>query len=79
MSEPSADVAPVRAVLSFPRAVSSATTPAVPFLEVSGRSNPSSDDDMRLNLSDGENWSIEFDIFILAKTLPALLSHKGAW
>jgi lipopolysaccharide/colanic/teichoic acid biosynthesis glycosyltransferase len=47
--------------------------------QVSGRSNLSFDDYMRLDLSYVENWSIGFDIFILAKTLPALLSRKGAW
>src|SRR6266540_7430478 len=47
--------------------------------QVSGRSNLSFDDYMRLDLSYVENWSIGFDLFILAKTVPALLSRKGAW
>ncbi len=47
--------------------------------QVSGRSNLSFGDYMRLDLSYVENWSIGFDLFILAKTLPALLSRKGAW
>ncbi|HEY7281200.1 MAG TPA: sugar transferase [Actinomycetota bacterium] len=47
--------------------------------QVSGRSNLSFDDYMRLDLSYVENWSVGFDMFILAKTLPALLSRKGAW
>jgi exopolysaccharide biosynthesis polyprenyl glycosylphosphotransferase len=47
--------------------------------QVSGRSNLSFDDYMRLDLSYVENWSLGFDVFILAKTLPALLSRKGAW
>ena len=47
--------------------------------QVSGRSNLSFDDYMRLDLSYVENWSIGFDLYILAKTLPALLSRKGAW
>jgi exopolysaccharide biosynthesis polyprenyl glycosylphosphotransferase len=47
--------------------------------QVSGRSNLSFDDYMRLDLSYVENWSIGFDLFILAKTLPALVSRKGAW
>jgi len=47
--------------------------------QVSGRSNLSVDDYMRLDLSYVENWSIGFDIFILAKTVPALLARRGAW
>jgi exopolysaccharide biosynthesis polyprenyl glycosylphosphotransferase len=47
--------------------------------QVSGRSNLSFDDYIRLDLNYVENWSIGFDLFILLKTIPALLSRKGAW
>jgi len=47
--------------------------------QVSGRSNLSFDDYIKLDINYVENWSIGFDLFILLKTLPALLSRSGAY
>jgi exopolysaccharide biosynthesis polyprenyl glycosylphosphotransferase len=47
--------------------------------QVSGRSELSFDDCVRLDLFYIENWSIAYDLYILAKTLPALLSSTGAY
>lgn len=47
--------------------------------QVSGRSELSFDDCVRLDLFYIENWSIAYDLYILAKTLPALLSSRGAY
>jgi len=47
--------------------------------QVSGRSELSFDDCVRLDLFYIENWSIAYDLYILAKTLPALLSFRGAY
>ncbi len=47
--------------------------------QVSGRSELSFDDCVRLDLFYIENWSIAYDLFILAKTLPALISSRGAY
>jgi Sugar transferases involved in lipopolysaccharide synthesis len=47
--------------------------------QVSGRSELSFDDCIRLDLFYIENWSIAYDLYILAKTLPALISSRGAY
>jgi exopolysaccharide biosynthesis polyprenyl glycosylphosphotransferase len=47
--------------------------------QVSGRSDLSFDEFVRLDLFYIENWSITYDLFVLAKTIPALLSKKGAY
>ncbi len=47
--------------------------------QISGRSGLSFDDLVRLDFTYLENWSIWLDITILAKTLPAVLSRKGAY
>jgi exopolysaccharide biosynthesis polyprenyl glycosylphosphotransferase len=47
--------------------------------QVSGRSELSFDDCVRLDLFYIENWSIAYDLYIVAKTLPALLSSRGAY
>jgi exopolysaccharide biosynthesis polyprenyl glycosylphosphotransferase len=47
--------------------------------QVSGRSQLSFDDYVRLDLFYIENWSLTYDIFICAKTLPILLSGRGAY
>jgi exopolysaccharide biosynthesis polyprenyl glycosylphosphotransferase len=47
--------------------------------QVRGRSHLSFDDYVRLDLYYIENWSVAFDLYILAKTIPAVLSHKGAF
>jgi exopolysaccharide biosynthesis polyprenyl glycosylphosphotransferase len=46
--------------------------------QISGRSDLSFDDLVRLDFYYLENWSIWLDITILAKTLPAVLSSRGA-
>jgi exopolysaccharide biosynthesis polyprenyl glycosylphosphotransferase len=47
--------------------------------QVSGRSNLSFDEYVRLDLFYVENWSLSYDLFILAKTIPMLLSAQGAY
>jgi exopolysaccharide biosynthesis polyprenyl glycosylphosphotransferase len=47
--------------------------------QVSGRSNLSFDEYVRLDLFYIENWSIAYDLFIVAKTLPLLLFPRGAY
>ncbi len=47
--------------------------------QVSGRSNLSFDDYVRLDLFYIENWSLAMDVFILAKTIPILLWARGAY
>jgi lipopolysaccharide/colanic/teichoic acid biosynthesis glycosyltransferase len=46
---------------------------------VGGRSELTFDDCVRLDLFYIDNWSISYDLFILAKTVPAVLSRKGAF
>jgi exopolysaccharide biosynthesis polyprenyl glycosylphosphotransferase len=46
--------------------------------QVSGRSDLSFDEYVRLDLFYIENWSLAFDVYILAKTIPAALAAKGA-
>jgi exopolysaccharide biosynthesis polyprenyl glycosylphosphotransferase len=47
--------------------------------QISGRSDLSFDDLVRLDFYYLENWSIWLDITILAKTLPAVLVSRGAY
>jgi lipopolysaccharide/colanic/teichoic acid biosynthesis glycosyltransferase len=47
--------------------------------QISGRSNLSFDDLVRLDFYYLDNWSIWLDISILAKTLPAVLARRGAY
>jgi exopolysaccharide biosynthesis polyprenyl glycosylphosphotransferase len=47
--------------------------------QVSGRSNLSWDDSVRLDLYYVENWSLSSDLVILAKTVGAVLSRDGAY
>jgi exopolysaccharide biosynthesis polyprenyl glycosylphosphotransferase len=47
--------------------------------QVSGRSDLSFDAYVRLDLFYIENWSLSYDLFILAKTIPKLLSARGAY
>jgi len=46
--------------------------------QVSGRSNLSWEDSIRLDLYYVENWSITTDLVILLRTLRAVLAHDGA-
>ena len=45
---------------------------------MSGRSELSFDDCVRLDLFYIENWSLAYDLYILAKTLPVLVSSRRA-
>jgi exopolysaccharide biosynthesis polyprenyl glycosylphosphotransferase len=47
--------------------------------QVRGRSQLPFDDYVRLDLFYIENWSVAYDLFILAKTIPAILTRKGAF
>jgi exopolysaccharide biosynthesis polyprenyl glycosylphosphotransferase len=47
--------------------------------QVSGRSELSFDDYVRLDLFYVENWSVAYDLFILSKTVPLLVSTRGAY
>ena len=47
--------------------------------QVSGRADLSFDDCVRLDLFYIENWSLSYDLYILAKTVPVLLSQRGAY
>jgi lipopolysaccharide/colanic/teichoic acid biosynthesis glycosyltransferase len=47
--------------------------------QISGRSNLSFDDLVRLDFYYLENWSLWMDIAILAKTVPAVLAGRGAY
>jgi exopolysaccharide biosynthesis polyprenyl glycosylphosphotransferase len=47
--------------------------------QISGRSDLTFDDLVRLDFYYLENWSIWLDITILARTLPAVLSSRGAY
>ena len=47
--------------------------------QISGRSSLTFDDLVRLDFYYLENWSIWLDITILAKTLPAVVSSRGAY
>jgi exopolysaccharide biosynthesis polyprenyl glycosylphosphotransferase len=47
--------------------------------QISGRSNLSFEDMVRLDLYYIENWSLSLDIKIIIKTLGAVLRHEGAY
>jgi lipopolysaccharide/colanic/teichoic acid biosynthesis glycosyltransferase len=47
--------------------------------QISGRSNLSFDDLVRLDFYYLENWSLWMDIAILVKTVPAVLAGRGAY
>jgi exopolysaccharide biosynthesis polyprenyl glycosylphosphotransferase len=47
--------------------------------QISGRSNLSFDDLVRLDFYYLENWSIWLDVAILVKTVPAVLGRRGAY
>jgi exopolysaccharide biosynthesis polyprenyl glycosylphosphotransferase len=47
--------------------------------QVSGRSDLTFDECVRLDLFYIENWSIAYDLFILLKTVPAVLKGRGAY
>jgi exopolysaccharide biosynthesis polyprenyl glycosylphosphotransferase len=47
--------------------------------QISGRSNLGFDDLVRLDFTYLENWSIWLDVSIILRTLPAVLSQKGAF
>jgi exopolysaccharide biosynthesis polyprenyl glycosylphosphotransferase len=47
--------------------------------QVNGRSELSFDEGARLDIFYIENWSLSYDLFILAKTIPAVLSSRGAY
>jgi exopolysaccharide biosynthesis polyprenyl glycosylphosphotransferase len=47
--------------------------------QVSGRSNLSFDEYVRLDLFYIENWSLAYDLFIVAKTIPQLVTRHGAY
>lgn len=46
--------------------------------QVSGRSDLSFDDYVRYDLLYVQNWSVALDLYIIAKTVPAVLSGRGA-
>ena len=47
--------------------------------QVSGRSNLSWDESVRLDLSYVDNWSMAGDLIIIAKTLKAVVARDGAY
>jgi lipopolysaccharide/colanic/teichoic acid biosynthesis glycosyltransferase len=47
--------------------------------QISGRSGLSFDDLVRLDFTYIENWSVWLDITILARTIPAVISRRGAY
>ena len=47
--------------------------------QISGRSGLTFDDLVRLDFTYLENWSIWLDITIIAKTIPAVLTRRGAF
>jgi exopolysaccharide biosynthesis polyprenyl glycosylphosphotransferase len=47
--------------------------------QVSGRASLTFDDYVRLDLYYIENWSVAHDLFILAKTLPAVVKGRGSY
>jgi len=47
--------------------------------QVSGRSDLTFDECVALDLFYIENWSIAYDLFIILKTIPTVLFHKGAF
>ncbi len=49
------------------------------YWQISGRSNLSFDDMVRLDLYYIENWSLSFDVKIILKTIGAVLRREGAY
>jgi len=47
--------------------------------QVSGRSNTSYDDRVKLDMNYIDNWSVSMDIKILLKTIPAVMKGDGAY
>lgn len=47
--------------------------------QVSGRADLAFEESVRLDLFYVENWSLAYDLYILAKTIPVLLSKRGAY
>ncbi|MGF0281296.1 sugar transferase, partial [Rhodococcus sp. IEGM1339] len=47
--------------------------------QVSGRSDLSWDESVRLDLSYVENWSMVSDVLIIGKTVKAVLASDGAY
>jgi len=47
--------------------------------QISGRSEIPFDKWMEMDLEYIDNWSLWLDFKILIKTIPAILSRKGAW
>ncbi|BDZ65684.1 hypothetical protein GCM10025877_26220 [Agromyces mangrovi Wang et al. 2018] len=47
--------------------------------QVSGRSDLSWSDSLRLDLFYVENWSLTGDVIVLARTVRAVLSSRGAY
>jgi exopolysaccharide biosynthesis polyprenyl glycosylphosphotransferase len=47
--------------------------------QISGRSDLSFDEYVRLDLFYIENWSLAYDLFMVIKTIPMLLKAKGAY
>ena len=47
--------------------------------QISGRSGLSFDDLVRLDFTYLENWSVWLDVTIIAKTIPAVVTGKGAY
>jgi exopolysaccharide biosynthesis polyprenyl glycosylphosphotransferase len=47
--------------------------------QVSGRSELTFDDCVRLDLFYIENWSLAYDLYIVGKTLPVIVSKRGAY
>jgi exopolysaccharide biosynthesis polyprenyl glycosylphosphotransferase len=47
--------------------------------QVSGRSDLSFEEYVRLDLFYVENWSIAYDLYILSKTIPMLVASRGAY
>jgi len=47
--------------------------------QVSGRSDLSFEECVRLDLFYIENWSLAYDLYIIAKTMPTLMSRRGAY
>jgi exopolysaccharide biosynthesis polyprenyl glycosylphosphotransferase len=49
------------------------------YWQISGRSDLSFEDMVKLDLYYIENWSLTLDVWIILKTLGAVLGHKGAY
>jgi exopolysaccharide biosynthesis polyprenyl glycosylphosphotransferase len=47
--------------------------------QISGRSEVSVEEALRMDLFYIENWSLTYELFILGKTIPVLLSRRGAY